>query len=71
MKKFFLTLGLILFLGLFILSPVKAENNKVELKLFYGIGCPHCALERNFLNEIISKYQEQIFIEEYEQKTFY
>lgn len=66
MKYFFLNLGLILFLGFCFLSPVKAENKKVELKLFYGIGCPHCALERNFLNEIISKYQEQILIEEYE-----
>lgn len=66
MKKFFLTLGLILFLGLFILSPVKAENNKVEIKLFYGEGCPHCALEKDFLKEIKLKYQEKILIEEYE-----
>lgn len=66
MKKFFLTLGLILFLGLFILSPVKAENNKVEIKLFYDEGCPHCALEKDFLKEIKLKYQEKILIEEYE-----
>ncbi len=66
MKKFFLFLGLVLFLGVVFLNPVKAENNKVELKLFYGEGCPHCALEREFLKKIEAKYRDKISIFEYE-----
>jgi glutaredoxin-related protein len=42
-------------------TPAKAENNKIELKLFYGNGCPQCGLEREFLKEIKTKYQDQIF----------
>jgi len=66
MKKFFLSLISILFWGLFFLNSVKAEENKVELKLFYGTGCPHCALEREFLKNIKTKYQDKISLQEYE-----
>lgn len=66
MKKFFLFTGLVLFLWCCFLLPVKAEDNKVELKLFYGNGCPHCALERDFLKNIKTKYQDKISLQEYE-----
>lgn len=66
MKKFFLNLGLVLFLGFYFLNPVKAENNKVEIKLFYGEGCPHCALEREFIDKLVTKYQNKVFVQEYE-----
>ena len=66
MKKFFYNFGLVIFLGLNFLNPVKAEDNIVELKLFYGIGCPHCALEKEFIDKIITKYQDKVSLREYE-----
>lgn len=66
MKKILLLIGLISILGLFFQNPIKAQNKIVELKLYYGDGCPHCVLEKDFLKEIKLKYQEQVLIEEYE-----
>ena len=54
------------FLGFVLVNPIKAKDEPIKLDLFYGIGCPHCALERNFLKEIKEKYQEKIVINEYE-----
>jgi len=66
MKRFFYFFALILFLGFCFSIPSRAESGKIELKLFYGNGCPHCALEREFLKEIKIKYQDQISFQEYE-----
>lgn len=48
----------ILFLFIFLLaftSNIKAEE-KVNLYLFYGDGCPHCAKEKEFLNNLQKEY---------------
>lgn len=37
-------------------TKINAEENKITLYLFYGDGCPHCANEKNFLNEMVDKY---------------
>lgn len=44
--------------------PVKAENT-VNAYLFYGNGCPHCAKERDYLQQIAKKYP-QLKVVEYE-----
>lgn len=48
---------ILLFLLLFtiVISPVLAEN-KVNLYFFYGQGCPHCASEELFLEELEQNY---------------
>ena len=35
---------------------VNAKDNKVTLYLFHGDGCPHCAAEIEYLNNIARKY---------------
>lgn len=35
---------------------VNAKDNKVTLYLFHGDGCPHCAAEIEYLNNIAKKY---------------
>lgn len=38
-------------------TPVKAQNQeKVVITLFWGDGCPHCAVEIPFLRELMKKY---------------
>lgn len=66
MKKILIIIGIIGFLGFILVNPTKAKDNLVQLDLFYGDGCPHCALEREFLKEIKEKYEEKIVINEYE-----
>ena len=56
MKKFKILLFLLL---LIIPFSIKAES-KVDLYLFYGDGCPHCAEEENFLDEYL---QDKNYIE--------
>ena len=48
------------------LVNVQPEENKVNIYLFYGNGCPHCAKEEEFLEEISNKYKEEINIYKYE-----
>ena len=56
MKKLFSFLA-VLVISFFFILPVSAkENDKVTLYLFYGDGCPHCAEEKVYLNEIKDKY---------------
>lgn len=50
MKKF---LKIIVFLILLIPLNVNAEGRKVNIHIFYGEGCPHCAHEKEFLNEYL------------------
>ncbi len=42
------------------------ETEKVYLYLFYGTGCPHCAKEREYIQEIKGRYEDSIIIEEFE-----
>ena len=48
------------------LVDVQPEENKVNIYLFYGNGCPHCAKEEEFLEELSKKYKEDINIYKYE-----
>lgn len=74
MKRLFkLTIALvILFSGICLSIPNRAIAEDIEtagslnIYLFYGEGCPHCAKEREYLNEIKGKYQDKISIHEYE-----
>lgn len=52
MKKF--KILFLLLLTLLIPISVKADN-KVNLYLFYGDGCPHCAQEEEFLKEYLKE----------------
>jgi len=47
-------------------TPVIVETpDEVVLQLFWGVGCPHCAAEKEFLSKIESDYPE-LAIEMYE-----
>lgn len=41
-------------------------NNQITIYLFHGDGCPHCAQEQVFLNELKAEYKDQINIVKYE-----
>jgi thiol-disulfide isomerase/thioredoxin len=47
-------------------SDVFAQDNTLNLYLFYGEGCPHCGKEREFLNELQEEYGDQIRVLEFE-----
>jgi glutaredoxin len=56
---------------LFMLLPItiKAED-KVNIYMFYGDGCPHCAKEKAFLESIKEEYNLNImYYETYYNKT--
>ncbi len=62
-------LTLILFLVAFLLfgSSVKAEKaHRLNIYMFYGTGCPHCAKELEFLEEMAFEYGELVHIYEFE-----
>lgn len=42
------------------------EENKINIYFFYGNGCPHCAKEETFLDELQDKYKDKIKIFRYE-----
>ena len=56
MKKIIKLCSLFILLLLFPLV-VNAKSNKVTLYLFHGDGCPHCAAEIEYLNNIEKKYK--------------
>ena len=76
MKKYLLIFLAILLLPL----TIKAEeykdifaplagiepSNQVTIYLFHGDGCPHCAKEKEFLNELKAEYKDKINIVKYE-----
>jgi len=62
MKKLIFLASFIFFL---FLPPVVFAKQKVELWLFWGQGCPHCAAEKPFLEELAKKYP-QLEIKEFE-----
>ncbi len=55
MKKFIFNIFFI-FIIFFSANFVFAEENNINAYLFYGKGCPHCAKEESFLENISSKY---------------
>lgn len=46
------------FLFLFLWIPFVKAEEKIDLYLFYGDGCPHCASEKEFLSTLETKYEE-------------
>jgi thiol-disulfide isomerase/thioredoxin len=44
------------------------ENGKICFYLFWGQGCPHCAEEKSFLEELKTKYKN---LEVYEFEVYY
>ena len=44
----------------------EVEEDKVNIYLFYGNGCPHCAKEETFLDRLEEKYQGKINVYRYE-----
>jgi len=47
-----------IFIGLFSLAPINAHaTNNLNIYLFWGNGCPHCAKEKAFLAETLPNYQ--------------
>lgn len=44
------------------LSDVVYDENKLNIYLFWGKGCPHCEEELKFLNRIAPKYYDKIHV---------
>lgn len=51
-----------------VVAPIVGINasNQITIYLFHGDGCPHCAQEQIFLNELKAEYKDQINIVKYE-----
>ena len=47
--------ALFLFIILLILCPLSVKAEDINIHLFYGDGCPHCAEEEEFLNEYLNE----------------
>ena len=45
---------------------VKVDDNKINLYLFHGQDCPHCAEEKVWLEEIKDKYRDKVNFYYYE-----
>lgn len=44
------------------LNDVVYDENKLNIYLFWGKGCPHCEEEWKFLNRIAPKYYDKIHV---------
>lgn len=44
------------------LTDVVYDENKLNIYLFWGKGCPHCEEEWKFLNRIAPKYYDKIHV---------
>lgn len=53
MKKYLNLLLVVAFLVLVVPFNVHAEEKVINIHLFYGNGCPHCAHEEEFLDEYV------------------
>ena len=47
-----------IFFGFLLLIPTLVSAKEVNLYLFHGDGCPHCAKEREYLKEIEKEYDD-------------
>lgn len=57
---------LLLGCGGFFPSVSAQTNGSVDIYLFYGDGCPHCAKEREYLSSLEKKYADCVSLHEYE-----
>ena len=53
-------------LAVLLLPNLSQAKDKPELHFFWAIGCPHCAEEEAFLDQMEEKYDDQLDIERYE-----
>ena len=58
MIKKLVSVLLVLFLMVSFARPVLAQEKQVNIYFFWGENCPHCALEKQFLEELEEKYPE-------------
>jgi len=66
MKKiFFILIFIFIFTCLVKSNFVFAQQNPIEINFFYSAICPHCAKEKEFLNDLKNRYPE-VEIKEYE-----
>jgi len=67
LRKVLLSLLFVSLIGAFLISPVSvsAQQNNLEINLFYSKYCPHCKKEKEFLATLKEKYPE-VSIVEYE-----
>lgn len=57
MKKISKIVLSVFFISLFCLIPLKAHaTNNLNIYLFWGDGCPHCAKEKAYLAEVLPNY---------------
>jgi glutaredoxin len=59
-------LGLAILASFFYFQPALAQNAPVNAYLFYGEGCPHCALEKQYLSGSLKNEFPDLRIFEYE-----
>ena len=47
-----------------IVAPIAniKSSDQITIYLFYGEGCPHCAKEKEFLNELKAEYKDKMNI---------
>lgn len=45
---------------------VKLDEDVVNIYLFYGEGCPHCAKEKTLLSQLEAKYEDKVKVYQYE-----
>jgi len=50
----------------FVLKDVTYNENKVNIYLFWGDGCPHCEKEKEFFDKIEKEYGEYYILHKYE-----
>lgn len=71
MKKFLL-FNFVIVIAVFLASltfKVSAQQNKLNITLYYGDGCPHCEAASQYLNTIIPTFDETIIL--YKEKEVY
>jgi len=65
-KAYILTLAVIILI-FSVICTANAANNKVDIYLFRGEGCSHCAEEEPFLQKLIDeKYGNRLIVHDYE-----
>ena len=65
-KSIFLMLFIVLNSFVYAQENCPDDNNTVELVMFYGKGCPHCAQEESFLQQLEEKYPDKLIVARYE-----
>jgi thiol-disulfide isomerase/thioredoxin len=51
-------IGFVIGFLLSVCKPVIAQEKNINLYLFHSSGCPHCAKEISFLENIETRYKE-------------